>query len=134
MLEVMSVACRGPNEDRDEWLDRVESLLVYNRDNRQSLPVVPHEADLATLGADRHTYVIWWDFYAVTEAMDASTRFGVTPEIEFGGPDSVGTVWVKVYKVLDPAKSFCNADCKDYHSPLPIVTVLDRVVWYHLDL
>ena len=67
--EEMASAIRGPLEDRDNWLDRVESLLVYNRDNRSVLPIVPHEPELATLGADRHTYVIWWDFYAVTEAM-----------------------------------------------------------------
>ena len=68
------------------------------------------------------------------ETQNASAKCGVTPEIVFGGPDEDGTVWVKVYKVLDPTKSFCSADCKDDHCPLPVMKVLDRVVWYHLDL
>ena len=62
-------ARRDPAEDRDHWLERVEALLVYNRVHRQTLPTVAHEDELRLLGPDRHTYVIWWDFHAVTEAM-----------------------------------------------------------------
>ena len=67
-------ALRAPNEDDDAWLDRVEELLVYNRDNRAVIcNPVPHEEEVKTLTADRHCYAMWWDFYAVTEALVSSS-------------------------------------------------------------
>ena len=67
-------ARQGPEEDTDAWLERVEDLLTYVRDNRSSIGGhTAHDSDLKDLGADRHTYAQFWDFYAVTEAMVSSS-------------------------------------------------------------
>ena len=70
MDEAMSTISRAPTEDRDTWLTRVEASLDYNHEHRpNNCPVAEHDPELKILGADRHTYVMWWDFYAVTEAL-----------------------------------------------------------------
>ena len=70
MDEAMSTISRAPTEDIDTWLTRVEASLDYNHDNRpRRCPVEEHDPELKNLGADRHTYVMWWDFYAVTQAL-----------------------------------------------------------------
>ena len=59
------------------------------------------------------------------------------PEMVLSGPDDAGTVWVKIYCVIDPSQSFCpNGTCgvKKEHSGLPVVKVLADVVWYFEDL
>ena len=66
---------------------------------------------------------------------ELSASPGCLPELVFGGPDASGTVWVKIYRVVDPAKSSCPEDCDMHdHRHLPVLRVLERVVWYHQDL